>query len=195
LAVLAGAAGKGVAPRGRQHGGGSAVLSRDDIRREIMATKKRVGFEFKNQIAPRYIDLLLLQLEYDQWYDSNQLKQLLRQSGLDVRGSEIVSNNRAAWVRLGLGEVRHERRIISFRLTPFGKQIVDLYSTNRDLFYEIFHFLFYSAWRRSGHMAQASFWLYGRVCDHLWDEAPNRAKTTRLSARLQAEAQEILGLS
>ena len=128
-----------------------------------MPTPKNVSFEFKNQIVPRYIEPLLLQMEYGQWYDSAELRRYLRAGGLDVEGKNIVQAHIVLWAKVGLGEVkRAERNYNLFKLTPLAKQVIDLYSTNQELFYDLFHFLFYSAWPRSRNLNQAPFWCIGR---------------------------------
>jgi hypothetical protein len=153
------------------------------------------SFEFKNNVSPRYIAPLLIQLEYGRWYDTGELKNLLRTNGLDVEGSKIVQSNTSAWSLAGLGEVRavpRPGRISSklFRLTSLGKQIIDTYSTNHELFYDLVHFIFYSTWHRSKDVWRARFWLYASVCDALWLEAPSEMDSFVLTNRLQAESQK-----
>jgi hypothetical protein len=152
-----------------------------------MARQGKVSFEFKNQIVPRYIEPLLLQIEYGRWYTTGELQWLLR-DGLDVDGKNIVLAHTSLWPRLGLGEVRREGRFILFRLSPLAKLITDLYSTNRDLFFDVFHFLLYSAWPRSRNFGQAPFWLYTQVCNRLWTVAPAQLKSFELTAQLQTES-------
>lgn len=156
-----------------------------------MARPSKVSFEFKNQVAPRYIEPLLLQIEYGRWYDSGELQWLLRDGGLNVEGKEIVQGNITAWARLGLGEVRRAGvgAPNQFRLSPFGKQVIDLYSTNPELFYDVLHFLLYAAWRRFRDINQAPFWLYAEVCDRLWQSAPSKMDNFELTAQLQADSQ------
>lgn len=155
-----------------------------------MPTRSKVSFEFKNQVAPRYIEPLLLQLEYGQWYDSAELRHMLRASGAEVEGKQIVQANTTFWAKMGLGEVRREGhgKQNQFHLKLLGKQLIDLYSTNQELFFDVLHFLFYSTWPRSGQLNQVPFWLYGKVCDKLWLEAPGKMDSFDLTARLQAES-------
>lgn len=154
-----------------------------------MATQKNVSFEFKNQIVPRYIEPLFLQMEYGQWYDSIELRRYLRAGGLEVEGKNIVQAHIVLWAKAGLGEVkRGERNLNLFRLTPLAKQVIDLYSTNQELFFDLLHFLFYSAWPRSRNLSQAPFWVYKQACDKLWSIAPSRADTFNLTAQMQTES-------
>ena len=158
-----------------------------------MATRGKVSFEFKNHISPRYVEPLLVQLDYGRWYDSNELQELLRSNGIEVQGKEIINININTWARLGMGEVYSQgygkqRR---FQLTRFGKQIAGFYSTNQELFFEVLHFLFYSAWPRSEGINQSQFWVYHRLCDVLWIEAPRKMEAEQLTARLQSESRDI----
>lgn len=154
-----------------------------------MPTRSKVSFEFKNQIVPRYIEPLFLQMEYGQWYDSSELRRYLRAGGLDVEGKNIVQAHIVLWTKVGLGEVKRGGSNFNlFRLTPLAKQVIDLYSTNQDLFFDLFHFLFYSAWLRSRNLNQAPFWVYKQTCDKLWLSAPSRVDTFDITAQMQTES-------
>lgn len=155
-----------------------------------MGTKRNVSFEFKNQVAPRYIEPLLLQIEADQWYDTNELKRLLRANGVDVEGKDIINANISVWAKAGMGEMERagHGRPNQFRLLPLGKYVVSIYSTNQELFFDLLHFLFYSAWPRSELLSQAPLWLYGQVCDRLWEAAPSKMDSFKLTAQLQSES-------
>lgn len=152
-------------------------------------------FEFNNQISPRYIQSLLLQLQYGHWYDMSELRNILRASGLDLKGEKIVLSNTTAWSQLGLGQSqviktgRASKK--SFQLTNFGKQLIDIFSTNQELFYDVMHFLLYSTWLRSHNLSKVRFWLYTKVCDTLWTEAPSSMDSFELTSRLQAESRQI----
>lgn len=153
-----------------------------------MAERSRVSFEFKNQLSPRYIEPLLLQLEFGRWYDTAEMRHFLRDGGLDVEGTHIVLAHISLWPKMGLGETLRKGSHKLFCLTPLAKQVVDLYSTNQELFFDLFHFLFYSAWRRSRHLAQAPFWMYAQVCDSLWATAPGKLDSFELTGQMQAES-------
>lgn len=161
-----------------------------------MASDKRrkPSFEFKNHVSPSYIEPLLLQLEPDQWYGSSDLKALLHASGLDVEGSDIVTHNASAWTLLGIvdsdygSESRYRRYI---RISDLGKHLSNVYSTNKELFFDLLHYLFYSAYLRSQSISYSRFWIYTKVCDELWTELPTTMDSFRLTNRFQHEA-EIL---
>jgi hypothetical protein len=155
----------------------------------MMATRK-VNFEFKNQVSPRYVEPLFLQLEPDIWYTSTELQQQLRDSGLDVQGKDIVLANISFWEKVGLGQVQRQGpgHPNLFRLSAFGKQVQALYGTNRSLFFDVMHYLFYSAWRRSHHINYAPLWLYAEICDTLWEEAPAKMDAMKLTSHLQSES-------
>jgi hypothetical protein len=95
------------------------------------------------------------------------------------------------WSLVGLGKI--EKRGTGyfkkniFWLTELGKQLVDTYSTNSELFYDLIHFIFYSTYRRSGDIRRGRFWLYASVCDRLWQEAPAPTDKSALTNRLQIE--------
>ncbi len=159
-----------------------------------MGSNQRPTFEFQNQISPRYIEPLLIQLQSDRWYDMSQLKKMLRANGIPVEGSKIVEKNTIAWSLTGLGQTRIERsgRYVNrlFALTTFGKQMIDIYSTNHELFYDLMHFIFNSAWNRSHDLRMARFWLYATVSDILWAEAPSQMDSFGLTNRLQIESRQ-----
>lgn len=157
-----------------------------------MTATPKVNFEFSNQVSPRYIEPLFLQLELGVWYTSTELQQQLRDSGLDVAGKKIIQANTVFWRKVGLGEIQRQRPGLPnlFRLSPFGKQVGELYSTNRTLFFDVMHYLFYSAWRHSRHINQAPFWLYAEVCDTLWQEAPAKMDSMGLTSRMQSESRK-----
>lgn len=157
-----------------------------------MTNNSNPTFEFHNQVSPRYVEPLLIQLQYGQWYSTAQFVGLLRSNGIDVKGNKIALDNMLTWSLAGLGQI--EKRATSrlkknvFRLTELGKQLVDTYSTNSELFYDMIHFIFYSAYRRSNDVRRGRFWLYASVCDGLWQEAPASTDTSALTNRLQIES-------
>jgi len=159
-----------------------------------MSPKSKTTFKFHNHISPRYIEPLLLNISYGEWYDTEHLKAVLRENGLDVEGTDIVRANMAAWSLTGLGTVKLEKggsaTTKMFQITPLGKQVVDTYSTNQQLFFDLIHFLFYSAWHRSRDDARLRFWLYASVCDALWSDAPAETDSVALTNRLQIESRD-----
>jgi hypothetical protein len=152
------------------------------------------SFEFYNQVAPRYVEPLFIQLQFGRWYSTAQFISLLNSSGLDVKGNGIASSNMLIWSLIGLGEVeKHGTQYIKkniFRLTELGKQLVDTYSTNTELFYDLMHFLFYSTYLRSDNIQRGRFWLYTSVCDGLWQEAPAPVDKSALTNRLQVDSRD-----
>ena len=156
-----------------------------------MTQKSNPSFQFHNQVSPKYLEPLLLQLQYNQGYSTAQFTGLLRSNGLDVKGNDIALHNMLTWSLVGLGKI--EKRGTGyfkkniFWLTELGKQLVDAYSTNSELFYDLIHFIFYSTYRRSGDIRRGRFWLYASVCDRLWQEAPAPTDKSALTNRLQIE--------
>ncbi len=149
-------------------------------------------FLFPNVVSPRYIEPLLLHLQPDQGYITAQFISLLRASGLDVKGNGIAHCNMQTWSLAGLGQIEKcgtsQVKKNIFRLTELGKQLIDTYSTNSELFYDLMHFLFYSTYRRSGDVRKGSFWLYASVCDALWQTAPAPTDNSSLTNRLQIDS-------
>ena len=105
---------------------------------------KKVSFEFKNHISPSYIEPLLLKLEDGQWYHNSDLKVILRSTGLNIDGSYIVENNAVAWRLSGIVYTRQEKegRYIRnyIQISPLGRYLRDVYSTNRELFFDLIHY-------------------------------------------------------
>jgi hypothetical protein len=154
--------------------------------------RSKPNFQFYNQLSPRYIEPLFLQMEYDRWYKSSEMKSILRKE-LGIDGSEVVQRNIEAWSLAGIGDAKLVRegrsQIYLFRISPIGRQILETYSTNRDLFFDIIHFLFYSAWHRSRDVYRGRFWVYASVCDELWLNSPSKMDSFRLTAKLHSESQ------
>lgn len=153
---------------------------------------KKLSFEFNNQLSPSYIEALLTPLEPHIWYSYDELRTQLQQT-ISVEGIHIVRYNAAGWALAGIVTSRTEKEGRSkrkyVRLSEYGRQVRDIYSTNRELFFDLFHFTFYSAWRRTGDLSRARFWIYAEVCDALWNEAPRQMDSFELTNRLQTEAQ------
>jgi hypothetical protein len=156
--------------------------------------RSKPNFQFYNQVSPRYVEYLFLKIEHDRWYRASELRSILRQN-LDIEGSDIVLGNIDAWSMVGLGQSKliKEGRSLTyiFQLTNLGKQVQETYSTNRDLFFDIVHFLFYSAWYRSNDAFRGRFWLYASVCNELWLNAPNKTDSFDLTAKLHTESQSL----
>jgi len=134
---------------------------------------------------------LFLQLSFGQGYSTAQFSGLLHSNGLDVKGNGVALHNMLTWSLAGLGKL--EKRGTGyfkkniFWLTELGKQLVDTYSTNSELFYDLIHFIFYSTYRRSDDIRRGRFWLYASICDRLWQEAPAPTDNSALTNRLQIE--------
>lgn len=161
---------------------------------QILSSKPT--FEFNNQVSPRYIEPLFLRLEYGTWYSQADLRSLLRSGGLDLKGDNIVQNNTAVWTLAGLGRsrsVESSGRMPSrlFQLSELGREVSATYSTNRELFFDLMHFFFYSTWTRSRQIMRARFWLYANACDALWTEAPGATDSFQLTNRLQIECRSV----
>lgn len=155
--------------------------------------KSKINFQFPNQVTPKHIQSIFIKLESGVLYSSFEIRDILR-SSIDVEGKEITSLNIDAWNAIGLGEKIIEPsmgKVINFRLSPLGKQLKETYGTNQELFFELIHFLFYSTWKRSLLPKHGKFWLYSRVCDSLWDNAPSEVDSLNLAGFLQNEAQEV----
>lgn len=132
-----------------------------------------------------------MNLEIGQSYSTEDLQNLLKKSGRKVKGADIARSNMIAWHLIGVAQ--SEIRIESTRkryvqLTDLGRELKAAYSTNRELFFDLMHFLFYSAWHRSNHLRYAKLWLYATECETLWIEAPGEINTSELTLRLQSEA-------
>jgi hypothetical protein len=157
-----------------------------------MASNTKPSFEFNNQISPRYIDPLLMQIEPERWYTTSELQVLLQRSGPNIEGKEIVLLNVRAWSLIGLGETRRVKKgrsvVRLFRLSKFGQFARNIYSTNRELFFDLIHYRFYTAWPATQSLEFARFWLYWRVCDELWQNAPSPMDSFGLTNRLQQES-------
>lgn len=159
-----------------------------------MRSKSKPNFQFYNHVAPRYIEALFLQMESDRWYKSSEMKSLLRRE-LGIDGSNIVRHNIEAWTLSGIGEsqlIRDGRsQTYLFRFSPIGKQLIETYSTNRDLFFDLIHFLFYSTWHRSKDVFRGRFWVYASVCDELWISSPSKMDSFQLTAKLHTESMDL----
>lgn len=160
---------------------------------------KKIAFEFPNQLSPSYVEPLLLHMEDSEWYGTNDLKTLLQRS-IEIDGTNIARINASGWSLAGITDSRTEKEGRStkkyVRLTSFGRSLRDVYSTNRDLFFDLFHYAYYTAWKRSHDMHRARFWVYSEVCSVLWSEAPQQMDSYDLTNRLQSHAQnEFLGYS
>jgi hypothetical protein len=157
-----------------------------------MAPNTNPSFEFNNQISPRYVDSLLMQIEPERWYSTSELQLVLQRGGLDIQGRDIVLLNVRAWALIGLGVTRIVKQgrsnVRLFRLGKFGRYARDLYSTNPALFFDLIHYRFYTAWPTTERLEFARFWLYWRVCDELWQTAPSSMDSFGLTNRLQQES-------
>jgi hypothetical protein len=149
------------------------------------------NFQFYPAISPKYIESLFLPLQSGEWYSTSDLKRILRGKGQTIEGSDTITINTKAWSLAGLGESQLQRvgnatqRL--FRLSSFGRQVLDSYSTNTQLFFDLMHFVFYSTWTRSLDVTRARFWLYAAVSDTLWILSPSRVDSAGLTNRLQIE--------
>jgi hypothetical protein len=153
-----------------------------------------INFAFHNNVAPRYVEPLLLRLESDRWYSTSELVELLRADGSGLQGVHIVLRNTYAWSLVGLGESKTSRvgrsTLRWYQLNSFGRQLIEIYSTNQILFYDVMHFLFYCAWSQTHDLRRAQFWMYFHMCNVLWAEAPQQVEISALANRVQAESQQ-----
>lgn len=156
--------------------------------------RSKPDFQFYNHVSPRYIEPLFLQMENDRWYKSSEMKSIL-QRNIGIEGTHVVNYNIRAWWLAGIGDVQLVRegrnQIYLFRISQVGKQILETYSTNRDLFFDIIHFIFYSAWHRSKDVYRGRFWVYASVCDELWLSAPSIMDSFGLTSKLHTDSQRL----
>lgn len=156
--------------------------------------KPKISFWFANHVAPRYLQSLFLKFEYGIWYSSTEMREMIRQNGSSIDGSNIIVANIDTWALLQLGEKRIENsggRKSYFRLTKLGKQLQETYSTNQELFFDLIHYVMYSAWYLTKNPKLIKFWLYASVCNNLWDHAPNATNSFGITGSLQVEAQNM----
>lgn len=150
--------------------------------------REKVNFEFHNNLTPSHIDDLFLKIQFGDWYSVSNLVELLRQDSA-IDGRDIVSRNVHAWAGIGIGEIKIEKsRSVSFQITPLGRYLQEIYSTNNDLFFDIIHYLFYSTWLRSRDMRRVRCWVYMKTCNELWQNSPSEMKTINLASKIQALA-------
>ncbi len=156
--------------------------------------RSKPDFQFYNHVSPRYIEPLFLQMENNRWYKTSEMKSILQRK-LGIDGTHVVNYNIRAWWLSGIGDLQlvkdGKSQIYLFRISQVGKQILETYSTNRDLFFDIIHFIFYSAWHRSQDVYRGRFWVYASVCDELWLTAPSSMDSFGLTAKLHTDSQRL----
>ncbi len=154
---------------------------------------EKVNFEFYNSVAPRYLEPLFLKIEFGQWYSTAQLVDVL-QRDLQVDGNDIVLRNVDAWSGIGLGLTKTEKqkggKKIYFQISPLGRYLQEIYSTNSELFYDLMHYFFYSTWFRSNDDRRVRYWVYVQVCNELWLNAPFEMESFKLASKIQSKAIE-----
>lgn len=148
------------------------------------------NFQFYTSISPRYLQPLFIQLNPGIWYGTSEMGEMLRSNGLSVDGSDIVLGNVTAWVLLKFGEKVIRDRKQYFKINDLGIALQQVYSTNQELYFDLFHYFMYSVWYRSLNPLVGRFWLYSKVCDKLWENAPSLMDSYDLTSILQQEAQD-----
>ena len=89
-------------------------------------------------------------------------------------------------------DLMEHRRI---RLTESGHTLARIVYDNPDLFPEIFHFLYYSAWH-VGQEAQRCFsWSYRTLCNHLWGQSAIHLDKRVLASFISSEASQRFQIS
>jgi hypothetical protein len=150
------------------------------------------SFQFNNT-SPRYIKPLFIHLQYGRWYSMTNLINILNTNGLNVAGKHIASYNSLTWAIIGLGRLRIGQKgdgsKSMFTLTELGRYMIDIYSTNEGLFYDLIHFFFYTNYYL-GNNKKSGFWIYPQICQKIWDKAPSSVNTLSLTNMLQIEFRE-----
>lgn len=155
-----------------------------------MNKEKLPSFQFYSAVSPRYIEPMFVKIQYGRWYSTDQLVNLLKTSGLNVEGIDIVLYNTKAWSLAELGIISKRGGGNFFLLSDLGKYLIDVYSTNHDLFYDLIHFIFYSTYLKSKDVRRGRFWLYANVCSILWNNAPYSVDTSVMTNKVQIEIRE-----
>lgn len=154
---------------------------------------RKPSFEFRNQVAPRYIEPLFVHLGDGAWHLPSEMRDMLRHNGIDVVGEQIVQYNITTWSLIGLGRTQRggqqSKTGLRFQVSPLGNALIEQYSTNRPLFFDLMHFLFYTTWLRSQDIYRGRFWTYMRTCQILWEESPKKVDTFEITNRLLQECQ------
>lgn len=106
-------------------------------------------------------------------YDSVEavMDDIYRETGLDIVG---IKNMKTTLAKLGIVE-RGNRQ----QLTEYGLKLVDVLLYDENLFYELLHFTYATAYDRNPSSYTAISWSYYQICDELRRRSPTEFNSAR----------------
>jgi hypothetical protein len=106
-------------------------------------------------------------------YDSVDavMNDIYRETGLDVVDTKGMSTTLA---KLGLVN-QHDRQ----QLTEYGRSLVDILLYDEELFYELLHFRYATAYHRDPSPDRAISWSYYQICRELTRRSPTEFNSVR----------------
>jgi hypothetical protein len=135
------------------------------------------GAKHRPETIKHYLDFI------DQrGYDSVEgvMNDIYRETGLDVVNTK---NMQTTLAKLGLVTDQNRQQ-----LTDYGRDLVEVLLYNEQLFYELLHFTYATAYHRSPSSDRGISWAYYHICDEFRRRAP--IEVTRDNKQEIAEAVE-----
>lgn len=151
-----------------------------------------VPFHVQHIARPAHIEHILGIAPNDQPLEANSARLWLAQNGYSL--TLDAARRSLDWAsKLGLLEketaFQKTARRVHYILTPLGQACRSLAMYRREVYYDIIHYLSFTAWELNGHRDYWS-WSYARLCEIFYRDMPRIERQKAVFGQLSAEASE-----
>lgn len=153
-----------------------------------MSRLNNIEFHVDHNVKPPHIEGILPFLKKGNLITRKQLRSQLNNYGHTIHPRHL-SKNLLIWRYLGIIEFKNN----AFAMTRLGLLLQKQLNFNKDVFYDLMHYLYYVTWDLSNRNSMYFSWSYKTICDLLWERMPTVVNRKTLAGELLATAQEKFG--
>jgi hypothetical protein len=143
----------------------------------------KITFHIQRAAKSKYLKRLVTFFSGEDLFDTAFILSTLITDGYEIDKNSI-SRSLTLGTKLGLFEKKHKN---SYQLTQLGISCRKLANYREDVYNDLVHYLFYSAWTVNGNVNYWS-WSYMKICEFYWRNCPKIEPKTKVFGRLMAEA-------
>lgn len=145
----------------------------------------KVEFHVDRNVKPRHIEEILPFLKKGIFITKKTLLSEFNSYGYTIHQRHLGKN---LLVLRYFGIIKWENR--GFSLTQLGLSLQKRLNFGRDVFYDLMHYLYYTAWHFGDRKRMHFSWSYKTICDLLWERKSTLVNRKKLAGELLAAAQE-----
>ena len=148
----------------------------------------RVEFHVDHNVKPKHIEEILFFFRNGIFLNKRDLMSELNRIGHNIHPRHL-SKNLSILRYFGILKFEND----SFTITKIGLSIQRQLNFNKDIFYDLMHYLYYTTWDFSNQNTIYFSWSYKNICNLLWESKSSKVNRKRLAGELLILAHEKFG--